>query len=137
MLLNFTYKNNKLGLAILKCVKNNDWPSSSQTSVQLAALQFILQRNLCPAGGRPLCASSSSAVKYNCGNGACLREVIGENKQQAHTKSLTTKPFARGLGEISIIKACSCFSHFVWTDENFTADSLVGTVSLGYFQALF
>lgn len=97
MLLNFTYKNNKLGLAILKCgVKNNDWSSSGQTSVQLEALQFILQQNLCPAGGGPLCASSSSAVKYNCENGACLSEVIGENQQQAHTKSLTTKPFARG-----------------------------------------
>lgn len=57
MFLNFTNKNNKLGLPILKCgvKKNKDWPSSSQTEVQLAALQFVLQQNLCKTGGGPLC----------------------------------------------------------------------------------
>ncbi|XP_058586520.1 F-box-like/WD repeat-containing protein TBL1XR1 isoform X2 [Neofelis nebulosa] len=51
------WNNNKLGLPILKCgvKKNKDWPSSSQTEVQLAALQFVLQQNLCKTGGGLLC----------------------------------------------------------------------------------
>lgn len=63
------------------------------------------------------------SVKDRCYNGTCINE--------AHTKSFA------GVGRRNLHnKSMFLFSYLVWTDENFTADYLLGTISLDDFQAL-